>query len=104
MIEFFKTRALENNWSNISTDILDVRDLKSLQNETFSHVITNFGFAPDVADPTGPLKAAKEMWRVLKPGGVAVTTIWAGDIFFPSLFLFSSLPFHFPFFNISFEL
>jgi len=96
MIEFFKTRALENNWSNISTDILDVRDLKSLQDGTFSHVITNFGFAPDVSDPTGPLKAAKEMWRVLKPGGVAVTTIWAGEFFslsFSLLFTSSSLPF-----------
>lgn len=79
MIDYYKSRIAENKWDNIETDVLDVRDLKTLGDGTFSHVITNFGFAPDVEDLTGPGKAAKEMWRVLKVGGVAVVSIWAGE-------------------------
>lgn len=84
MLETLKIKMEANNWTDVETEVLDVRDLKTLHDKTFSHIITNMGFAPDVNDMEGPLKAAKEMWRVLKPGGVAVVTTWIGKIIFPS--------------------
>jgi ubiquinone/menaquinone biosynthesis C-methylase UbiE len=94
MIDFFKSRATEEKWENVDTDILDVRDLKTLKDGTFSHVITNFGFAPDTSDLEGPGRASKEVWRVLREGGVAVTTIWAGVFWLSlSLLLLPPMPF-----------
>ncbi|RDW88604.1 hypothetical protein BP6252_00636 [Coleophoma cylindrospora] len=77
ILEVAKAKIQQNGWQEgFETEVLDVRDLKTLRDGTFSHVITNFGFAPNVEDLAGPEKAAKEMWRVLKPGGVAVVTTW----------------------------
>lgn len=71
VLQVAKAKVQENGWQEgFGTDVLDVRDLKTLADETFSHVITNFGFAPNVEDPDGPGKAAREIWRVLSPGGV----------------------------------
>jgi ubiquinone/menaquinone biosynthesis C-methylase UbiE len=78
MTSIVESKAVEHGWSNISTEVLDVKDLKTLRDDTFSHVITNFGIAPSLEDSDGPLRAAKDIYRVLKPGGVAVTTIWYG--------------------------
>ncbi|RSL41413.1 hypothetical protein CEP54_015831 [Fusarium duplospermum] len=39
---------------------------------TFSHSFTNMG----LMFFTDPLKGAKEIWRTLQPGGVALVTIW----------------------------
>ena len=83
MIDVLKARAKENKWENIETDILDVRDLNTLKDETFTHVITNFGFGSDVKDLSGPSRAAKEMYRVLKKGGGCVVTTWARMSSFP---------------------
>lgn len=77
VIEFYKNRITEGNWEGCDAEILDCRDLKTLNDNTFTHVITNFGFAPDPDDPTGQQRAVEEMYRVLKPGGVAVVTTWA---------------------------
>jgi ubiquinone/menaquinone biosynthesis C-methylase UbiE len=85
MIDVFKAHAEANKWENVEADILDVRDLKTLEDESFSHVITNFGFASDVKDASGPLRAAREMHRVLKTGGVCVVTTWAGMSHFLNL-------------------
>ena len=87
MISIYSDRVSRHSWENITSEVLDVRDLKTIKDETFTHVVTNFGFAPDVADLQGPLRAAKEMYRVLKPGGVAIVTTWAG--------MWSHVPFFF---------
>jgi ubiquinone/menaquinone biosynthesis C-methylase UbiE len=79
VIEVFKSKIKEKGWENVETDILDVRDLKTLEDDTFTHVITNFGFSPTPDDHSGPAKAAAEMYRVLQPGGVAVVTTWSGN-------------------------
>lgn len=76
MLAIYKEKAEKFGWENIDTKVQDVRNLTEFEDETFTHVITNFGFAPNVEDLTGPGKAVKEMWRVLKPGGVAIVTIW----------------------------
>jgi ubiquinone/menaquinone biosynthesis C-methylase UbiE len=62
MIEQAKSRAKENGWDNITTDVLDIRDLKTLRDESFSHVITNFGIqAAGGSDLEGPLMGTKEI-------------------------------------------
>lgn len=78
VLDVVKTHVRENHWENVDTTVLDVRDLKTLEDDTFSHVITNFGFSPTPDDHDGPKKAAAEMYRVLKKGGVCVVTTWAG--------------------------
>lgn len=77
MIDCFKYRIEEGGWKDVDAEVLDCRDLKTLGDNTFSHVITNFGFAPDPSDAMGPAKTAAEMYRVLKPGGINVLTTWA---------------------------
>ncbi|KAL3423371.1 methyltransferase type 11 [Phlyctema vagabunda] len=71
----------QKGFDDVQTEVLDVRDLKTLKDETFSHVITNFGMAQDPKDTGGPARAAREIWRVLKPGGVAAVTTWRGRNF-----------------------
>ncbi|RDL39541.1 Uncharacterized protein BP5553_03881 [Venustampulla echinocandica] len=78
MISIYEARAKENNWPSVSSAVLDVRDLKTLEDDTFSHVITNFGImAPTFQDKEAPLKVARETWRVLKSGGVSIISTWA---------------------------
>jgi ubiquinone/menaquinone biosynthesis C-methylase UbiE len=78
MIDIIKWKVDELKWENVETDVLDVRNLKTLEGNSFTHVLTNFGFSPTPDDPAGPRKAAGEMWRVCKPGGVVVVTTWSG--------------------------
>jgi ubiquinone/menaquinone biosynthesis C-methylase UbiE len=80
MIDIIKGKVQGLEWVNVETDILDVRDLKTLEDNSFSHVLTNFGFSPTPDDPAGPGKAAREMWRVLREGGVAVVSTWSGEL------------------------
>lgn len=79
MIDIVKWKVDELKWENVETDVLDVRDLKTLEENSFTHVLTNFGFSPTPDDPSGPGKAAREMWRVCKPGGMAAVTTWSGE-------------------------
>ncbi|KAG9237740.1 S-adenosyl-L-methionine-dependent methyltransferase [Amylocarpus encephaloides] len=78
MLEIYTSRAKEHEWSNISTSVEDVMDLKGLKDDTFTHVFTNFGImaGPSSPDSKGPLRAVKEIYRVTRKGGVAVTTTW----------------------------
>ncbi|TVY65727.1 Glandicoline B O-methyltransferase roqN [Lachnellula suecica] len=76
-IGIFNKRVQEGKWEGVDAEVLDCRELKTLGDGTFSHVVTNFGFAPQPDDDTGRVRAAAEMWRVLRPGGVAVVTTWA---------------------------
>jgi ubiquinone/menaquinone biosynthesis C-methylase UbiE len=78
VIEVVQSKIAENKWEGVETDILDVRDLKTLEDGMFTHVITNFGFSPTPDDLEGPGKAAREMYRVLQKGGVCVVTTWSG--------------------------
>ncbi|KAH7113829.1 S-adenosyl-L-methionine-dependent methyltransferase [Dendryphion nanum] len=62
----------KNNWSNV-----EIANAKSealpFENDTFTHSITNMGifFTPDSG-----LSGAKEIYRTLKPGGIAVANCW----------------------------
>lgn len=89
MLEIYKDKAKKFGWESIDTKVQDCRNLNEIQDETFTHVITNMGFAPNVDDLSGPGRAAKEMWRVLKPGGVAIVTTWyRGFILLPRARIF----------------
>jgi len=58
--------------STVKAEVMNAQDLSGIKDNTFTHSITNFViFAlPD------PVKAAKEIYRTLKPGGVAAVTTW----------------------------
>jgi len=78
MVEDVKQKIESKGWKNVETEELDMRNLSKLADNTFTHVLTNFGtFVPN--EPGSTLLAIKEMYRVLQIGGVAVTTLWAGN-------------------------
>jgi len=77
MIEELQRAIKSKEWSNMNTEILDVRDLSTLKDETFTHVITNLGL-PVPGDLDSSPKIVSEMFRVLKIGGVALVSTWAG--------------------------
>ncbi|KAL9623482.1 MAG: hypothetical protein Q9160_002162 [Pyrenula sp. 1 TL-2023] len=56
----------------IEAHVRDSQDLRPIADATFTHSITCFGIfaCPDAA------KAAREIYRTLKPGGVAAVTTW----------------------------
>jgi ubiquinone/menaquinone biosynthesis C-methylase UbiE len=61
MLEVYKEKAKQYEWTNIDTEVQDVRNLNEIQDETFTHVITNLGFVMDVNDLDRPGKARKEI-------------------------------------------
>jgi ubiquinone/menaquinone biosynthesis C-methylase UbiE len=77
MIETFRAKARQEGWENVETKVVDSRELEGVEDGVFSHVVTNFGLTPGTEDTSGPQKIAKEIWRVLGDGGVAVVTTWA---------------------------
>jgi 16S rRNA G1207 methylase RsmC len=62
-----------NGWSNMYTEILDVRDLSTLRDETFTHVITNLGL-PVPGDLESSTKIVNEIFRDSKIGGGALVS------------------------------
>ncbi|MCJ1377327.1 hypothetical protein MMC17_000421 [Xylographa soralifera] len=85
MVEETKRRIEAEGWANMQTDVLDVRSLSTLPDDTFTHVIINMGLVVP-GDPESGIKVAREVHRVLKPGGVAVLSTWA-DRVWPTAFL-----------------
>lgn len=80
MISIVQERAKKHGCQNVQTQVADVRDLGVFADETFSHVIVNFGIqATGTSDTDGPEKAAKEIYRVLQKDGVAAVSTWAGE-------------------------
>jgi ubiquinone/menaquinone biosynthesis C-methylase UbiE len=71
MIEISKENAAKRGIKNIETVVCDVCDLPFADN-TFDAISCRFGFMffPDM------LLAAKEILRVLKPGGRVATAVW----------------------------
>jgi ubiquinone/menaquinone biosynthesis C-methylase UbiE len=71
MINICRQTALDKNLSNMSFERMDAEDLKVSDNE-YDVALCALGlmYVPD------PLKALKEMYRVLKPGGRAVALVW----------------------------
>ncbi|PVH89714.1 hypothetical protein DL98DRAFT_601121 [Cadophora sp. DSE1049] len=77
MITIYNDNVVANSWSStVTSSVCDCRALEGFEDGAFSHVITNFGFVPDLEDIQGPGTAAREMWRVLREDGMAVMSIW----------------------------
>jgi len=72
MIDLFNLSAENLGWKTVESKLMSAEDLVGLEDESFDIVVMNFGIfmVPD-AD-----KCAREMYRVLKPGGVVVATTW----------------------------
>lgn len=71
MVEIARENAMRRGIKNFETDTSDVCELPFADN-TFDAISCRFGFMffPDM------LLAAKEMVRVLKPGGKVATSVW----------------------------
>lgn len=71
MVDIARENALMRGINNIETLTCDVSDIPFLDN-SFDAISCRFGFMffPDM------LLAAKEMHRVLKPGGRIATSVW----------------------------
>lgn len=71
MLEIARENATKRGIGNIETRVCDVSELPFADN-TFDAISCRFGFMffPDM------LLAAKEMFRVLKPGGRIATSVW----------------------------
>jgi ubiquinone/menaquinone biosynthesis C-methylase UbiE len=71
MVDIARENAIRRGIKNFETDTSDVCDLPFADN-TFDAISCRFGFMffPDM------LLAAKEMFRVLKPGGRIATSVW----------------------------
>jgi ubiquinone/menaquinone biosynthesis C-methylase UbiE len=73
MIDEIQQTIKTNEWSNMNIEIPDIRDLSTLRDETFKHVITNLGL-PAPGDLESSIKIMNEIFRVLKIGGVALVS------------------------------
>jgi ubiquinone/menaquinone biosynthesis C-methylase UbiE len=71
MLEIARENAMKRGIKNIETQVCDVCELP-FEDNTFDAISCRFGFMffPDM------LLAAKEMVRVLKPGGRIATSVW----------------------------
>lgn len=72
MIEYLQDAISRNKWHTVRAQVQDSTDLGCFEEATFTHSITNFG----LFILSDPLKGAKEIHRTLKPGGVALVTVW----------------------------
>ncbi|KAG4411288.1 hypothetical protein IFR04_015576 [Cadophora malorum] len=85
MIEEVTQRIKVEGWNNIETATLDVRSLSSLKDDTFTHVFINLGL-PVPGDTGSSTRVISEIFRVLKPGGVASVSTWADRIWLTAFY------------------
>lgn len=80
MLDQVKTKRESKGWKKVETELLDMRDLKSLKDNSFSHSFTCIGLQSlaGTDDPDGPLEAVKELYRTAKVGGVCSIATWSG--------------------------
>jgi SAM-dependent methyltransferase len=108
MVARVEEKIEAEQWEGVDTAVMDAIDLsrqmgadgKGFKDEMFTHAIANFGIhAGGAGEPDGPLKAVKEMYRVLKSGGICVVSTWAGELSLHSVSPLLSSPFQifFPF-------
>ena len=64
--------AVDRGLRNMKTEIVDMNDLSAFADESFDVVTCCYGFM--FTDT--PKKAFAETYRVLKPGGKLITTVW----------------------------
>jgi ubiquinone/menaquinone biosynthesis C-methylase UbiE len=69
--QILQRKASDKGWNNVHVTVMDSQDLTFPDNH-FDLSITNFGifFLPE------PQKGANQIYRTLKPGGMAVVSCW----------------------------
>jgi ubiquinone/menaquinone biosynthesis C-methylase UbiE len=72
MIEQVELQKSTHGWTTVDSHVMNAEELTGLESESYDAIFMNFGL---FAVPNA-VKGAKEMLRVLKPGGVAVITTW----------------------------
>ncbi|KAI0531728.1 S-adenosyl-L-methionine-dependent methyltransferase [Xylaria digitata] len=70
MVGIYNQVSSAGNWP-VKAEVMDAQSL-TFPDATFSHTFLSFGL-PIIDDP---VTAAKEMYRTLAPGGIAVTAFW----------------------------
>lgn len=72
MVQLYQARADANKWTKVSARVQDCQVLQGVEDEAFDLVIMSFGiiFIPDAP------ACAREIRRVLNPGGRALFTTW----------------------------
>ena len=77
MLSLLKEKIEKAGWENIDTRTLDSRHLDGIADDSFTHTFSTFMIclAPD------PDLIAKEMYRVMQPGGVLGLAVWADRYF-----------------------
>ena len=72
MISQLETYKSVLGWNTVESRVLDAQRLEGMANDNFDAIVMNFGIfmLPDAE------LGAKEMQRVLKPGGMAIVTTW----------------------------
>ena len=64
--------AVKEGLLQVSSQVADAQDLSAYEDGSFDVIVCTFG----IMFPPSPEKVVREFWRLLKPGGVAVTTTW----------------------------
>lgn len=72
MIQLYQATADANKWTRVSSKVQDCQNLQGLEDETFDLVVMSFGIMFMADAPA----CAREVRRVLKPGGHALFTTW----------------------------
>ena len=79
MIDIFRKRIDDQKWVNVTTRVVDSRNLDGVKDGSFTHTLSTFMvcLAPE------PEKIVSEMWRVTKEGGVLGLAVWGDPYFGP---------------------
>jgi ubiquinone/menaquinone biosynthesis C-methylase UbiE len=72
MISQLEIHKSELEWNTVESRVLDAQRLEGIANDNFDAIFMNFGI---FTLPNAEL-GAREMQRVLKPGGTAIVTTW----------------------------
>lgn len=64
--------AIKEGLLSVSAKVADAQDLSAFADESLDAITCTFG----IMFPPSPSKVVREFWRLLKPGGVVITTTW----------------------------
>lgn len=79
MIEQVEARIKKESWKDVRAGVLDMRDMRSFPSSEFTHIFANFGVQV-LGSEEAVSRACREMFRVLRPGGVCAMSGWVGKL------------------------
>jgi hypothetical protein len=97
-IDIIKYQTMQNSWVSSPIGLLHVRDLRTLEDDAFTHVVMNFGLVPTLDDHFLPLgDSAGETWVIEERRSGCYDDRFGGScsLFnFPILHTFPKHPWH----------